>query len=678
MSLLLKQLKGRDKVRAIIVTAILLLILMSFCLKAERATVGEKVDVEIQSRICKTERSIDILKGGHITLNDLNNETDFQYLPIKLKIWVQGGEEVSVGGKWSKSYILDDDLTLTVKLDEGYASTEINGYKFLKFWNLHLIKRTPKTSESQEVKEYDSNEGIKIRLTNDLEKVYIILYFEEAITLKLSDTRPSGAEENYRDNIALISEGREIKIEKNQFSSLIRDGAIKLGPHEGIILGKKYTLSAKPLMLPDGNKRYIPSSCSFSGQPKRVDRDEKGNYIVTLDSLERGYEITLGFKLQHRYNIIMDFPGESPQQEKLDNYLKLMKDGKDIAPKLRKDLDFSTSIHGSQIRFEIWLNETTYELQPEKIIEIGKEQYKTDKNTIPIKLPNTSEEIRIEYKHVTTHPVGGKETSSTITSLPTKKTIKESISSSILVPAGLAISIFAAVFLPVYLLMRRQRQGRAMLVEVRPSRGIGLISDAGGRSVNEDVAAAIDVSASFLSRPFRRSLLIVADGIGGLNKGDVASSLCVRDVVAAMQPALLAANLGSFNLEKMIVQAIEDANTKIYSMSRGAPGRSDMGTTITAALICGYQAYIANVGDSRAYIIRDKGIRQITKDHSLVQEMIDRGEINWSQARFHPKRNVITRAVGYLGKVDVDLFHVELQPGDMLLLGSTQKWMTGS
>jgi protein phosphatase len=119
---------------------------------------------------------------------------------------------------------------------------------------------------------------------------------------------------------------------------------------------------------------------------------------------------------------------------------------------------------------------------------------------------------------------------------------------------------------------------------------------------------------------------------------------------------------------RTLIEAIETANERIYEISKRSEATRGMGTTITAAFIKDYQAYIANVGDSRTYLIRRNKIYRVTKDHSLVQEMIDKGKLTEEQAHHHPNRNVITRVVGYKEKIMVDIFNLELQSGDSLLL----------
>jgi protein phosphatase len=578
-----------------------------------------------------------------------------------LPILVQGGEEHLKNGIWSKKYESDTHLKVTYK---GGSPSKEGDYKFLEFWSRHPGEDP---TISVEVKKYDPAKGIEIDLGDAKGKVYIILYFEEVITLKIINDQFKEALnthlKSYDEGITFISKdnNKETSLTISLLESLGKNGAVKLGLNEDIKLEQDYDLSIKPLELGE-NERYTPVSCSLSGKREVIDRNEKV-YIVKLGGLNKGSEIILEFSHQIRYTFKIDFPENArPPYNTLDKYFKVEENGKDVTPDLVSRKDYTIFLQGSEVELKIWLNETEYKFIPENVPMEG-ELYKPKKQEISVKphLPETSIVIEYYVEIPSTHNAGKRTLENTTTNLLPIK-----------FPADLGvimILVFISVFVPAYLLLQRQRRGGATLLEVRPKR-IGVVSDVGGRDLNEDVAVAVDVSASFLSRPFMRSLLIVADGIGGLSKGEVASSLCVRNLAAALLPALLAADLTPFNLERTMVQAVKDANAKIYSMVKGDPKMAGMGTTVTAALICGHHAYIANVGDSRAYIIRGGRIRQVTRDHSLVQEMIDRGEITWSQAKFHPKRNVITRAVGYLEKMDVDLFHVELQPGDMLLLST--------
>ena len=148
------------------------------------------------------------------------------------------------------------------------------------------------------------------------------------------------------------------------------------------------------------------------------------------------------------------------------------------------------------------------------------------------------------------------------------------------------------------------------------------------------------------------NLFVVADGMGGHNAGDYASSHAVTSMV-----------------EEIRQDAIECVNTEILTQAQQDEKLRGMGTTMVAATIVGHYAYVANVGDSRLYVIGEK-IQQITRDHSLVQEMVRMGELDPEQARKHPKKNIITRALGAEKTVDIDFFDLKLEPGDVVLMCS--------
>ena len=159
------------------------------------------------------------------------------------------------------------------------------------------------------------------------------------------------------------------------------------------------------------------------------------------------------------------------------------------------------------------------------------------------------------------------------------------------------------------------------------------------------------------------NLFVVADGMGGHNAGDYASSHAVGIVVEEIRED------ADFNPVKVIRHAIESANTEIITQAQKDEKLRGMGTTMVAATIVGHYAYVANVGDSRLYVAGEQ-IQQITKDHSLVQEMVRMGELNVEEARNHPDKNIITRALGAERTVDVDFFDLKLEPGNVVLMCS--------
>ena len=162
------------------------------------------------------------------------------------------------------------------------------------------------------------------------------------------------------------------------------------------------------------------------------------------------------------------------------------------------------------------------------------------------------------------------------------------------------------------------------------------------------------------------NLFIVADGMGGTNGGEIASSLAICSICSYFKD--------KFNkdgdIPSMMRSAIEAANRAIYRTGRVREEYNRMGTTVTMALIIDSLVYVAHVGDSRAYILNKNKMRQITVDHSYVQELVNAGEITLQEAKSHPDRHKITRAVGINGFVSVDVFIEPIQSGDCLLICS--------
>ena len=159
------------------------------------------------------------------------------------------------------------------------------------------------------------------------------------------------------------------------------------------------------------------------------------------------------------------------------------------------------------------------------------------------------------------------------------------------------------------------------------------------------------------------NVFIVADGMGGHNAGDYASKFTVETMIQEIE------NSFEVNPEKILAKAIEVANEKLLAVAAEDENLEGMGTTVVAATCMGKYLRVANVGDSRLYVIGEK-ITQITRDHSLVEEMVRMGGIDREAARNHPDKNIITRAVGATNKVEVDFFNVELSENDIVLMCS--------
>jgi protein phosphatase len=161
-------------------------------------------------------------------------------------------------------------------------------------------------------------------------------------------------------------------------------------------------------------------------------------------------------------------------------------------------------------------------------------------------------------------------------------------------------------------------------------------------------------------------LFIVADGMGGHSAGEVASRLAVDTVIEEYTNDLYA----DIDIPSRLTQAIEASNRAIHQQAKANPSQRGMGTTVTAAVVRGHKLYVANVGDSRAYLIRGERIEQITLDHSFVAEEIRAGRMPPEEAANHPQRNLLTRVVGIGDRIDVDVFQRRLEPGDSIVLCS--------
>lgn len=176
------------------------------------------------------------------------------------------------------------------------------------------------------------------------------------------------------------------------------------------------------------------------------------------------------------------------------------------------------------------------------------------------------------------------------------------------------------------------------------------------RKVNQDYIYTSENAVGHLP-----NLFIVADGMGGHNAGDYASKLTVETMVSQIE--------NSFEQQptRIFEKAISAANEVIRRKAAGEPGMEGMGTTVVAATCMGRHLQVANVGDSRLYVV-GRQIRQITRDHSLVEEMVRIGSISQAEARIHPDKNIITRAVGAGETVEADYFAVDLEEGDVVLM----------
>jgi protein phosphatase len=190
------------------------------------------------------------------------------------------------------------------------------------------------------------------------------------------------------------------------------------------------------------------------------------------------------------------------------------------------------------------------------------------------------------------------------------------------------------------------------------------ISDKGKvRQVNQDVCL------TYSDEALNTALLIVCDGMGGAKAGNIASAMAAESFLNYMKSHLTAES-NIIDIMQHMNEAVRAANRQVYDKSMSDIECAGMGTTLVAASVTAAGAVIANVGDSRAYHVTGSKISQITKDHSVVEDMIDRGDLKRSEASNHPNRNLITRVVGTAVDTEPDFFFLNLLNGECLLLCS--------
>lgn len=191
---------------------------------------------------------------------------------------------------------------------------------------------------------------------------------------------------------------------------------------------------------------------------------------------------------------------------------------------------------------------------------------------------------------------------------------------------------------------------------------IGAATDPGPvRDQNED---AVYFSAPPPDAPDGIALLLVADGMGGYQRGEVASRMAIDTLVKGLSGAK------TDDIPTLLKQTIREANEQIYAGGSAEGEHNMMGTTLVAGVIKGNDLTIANVGDSRAYLVRANRLNQITHDHSLVAEQVAMGAMTEEEARESHHKNIITRALGHRQKIDADIFELKLLPDDRLLLST--------
>jgi protein phosphatase len=199
----------------------------------------------------------------------------------------------------------------------------------------------------------------------------------------------------------------------------------------------------------------------------------------------------------------------------------------------------------------------------------------------------------------------------------------------------------------------------------KSKRTIGMLTDVGKRrEIDEDSILAADLSFGINSESNQFLLLAVADGMGGHAKGEEASKIALNTIARTVIPELH----NNLPFTKLLDQGIQNANQEILDFTEKHPESAGMGTTSVCALVKDDEVHLANVGDSRAYVVSHDEIRRVTKDHSYVQGLVDQGEITEAESREHPQKNVITKAVGISSSIESDTMRLKLAYDETLLL----------
>lgn len=159
---------------------------------------------------------------------------------------------------------------------------------------------------------------------------------------------------------------------------------------------------------------------------------------------------------------------------------------------------------------------------------------------------------------------------------------------------------------------------------------------------------------------------VVCDGMGGANGGYFASSSAVGEFSHGMDMSF--EGLKPKQIENVLCEIVSNANTTVFSAATNQEQLKGMGTTLVCALVLEDNVYVAHVGDSRAYLIEGDKIKRLTTDHSVVQQLVEIGQITEEEARVHPEKNMITRAVGVKGSVDVDTSYLKMRKNSAILL----------
>jgi len=199
------------------------------------------------------------------------------------------------------------------------------------------------------------------------------------------------------------------------------------------------------------------------------------------------------------------------------------------------------------------------------------------------------------------------------------------------------------------------------------------------RQHNEDAILKLELGTGGPHPGAFIGLYVIADGVGGQDDGEVASALAINELAVNITRSVLLTSLedGNYNnshqqVEQALKKGVEAANRLVHAKSQGT--NTGMGTTLAALLVVGNTAYIANVGDSRVYLLRNNLMKQVTADHSLVAEMVAAGEITRDEIYTHPRRNVITRCLGMSPEISIDIFKEVMAPSDLFVICSDGLW----
>ena len=197
------------------------------------------------------------------------------------------------------------------------------------------------------------------------------------------------------------------------------------------------------------------------------------------------------------------------------------------------------------------------------------------------------------------------------------------------------------------------------------ARQVGLLTDVGQkREVDEDSIMAVKISTGINSENNLFHILVVADGMGGHARGEEASKIALNAISKTVIPRLF----DNVPYTRLLEEGIQSANSNILEHVANNPEAHGMGTTSVCAIVKDNKVHIANIGDSRAYVISTDQIRRITKDHSYVQALVDDGKITKEEAYTHPKKNIITQAIGAASTAEPDTMQLTLADDEHLLL----------